>query len=614
MKIKVKSLLIAACIIIGSSSSGFAQTYTFTNCAVVGAYGPTQADINTAYAATNLNGLVTVNMQQGIQKWVVPATGTYLIQAIGATGGNELELGREVGHPANMTGEFMLTAGDTIKILVGHHGFVGSLRPGWGGGGGSFVALNDNTPLLVAGGCGAVHTDLGANVASTNQNYSSLTTTGNNAQNGTGTWPDGNGATGGDGGDGAGFFGDGTIGNGSINMLPPGLTVHTIPQSFVNGGDGDEIGGGFGGGGGVTNTYGGGGGGYSGGQGGISNPWEGGGGASFNSGANQVNILDVNNLFVEAHGVVVITSACAPTTLTPDLATLADVNEECSSTPTAPTATNDCAGIAIGVPDVTLPITTPGTTLVTWTYNDGTTIITQTQNVILTDVTTPVADSVSLPDLVDMCTVDSIPAPTATDNCIGQITGTTTTIFPITGSGTTVVTWIFDDGNGNISTQTQNVINPGVDNGIVLVGAQLNATGLIAGYQWLDCENNYAVIPGETDQFYTPQLTGNYAVEVTQGACTDTSVCVLVDYTSIDELNGSQIVFQPNPSLNGFFTVVYEGELLNIEIIDMLGRILELPIDLQSGLVDGSELSMGKYMVAIVSDKGRVIKPIVIMQ
>ena len=50
----------------------------------------------------------------------------------------------------------------------------------------------------------------------------------------------------------------------------------------------------------------------------------------------------------------------------------------------------------------------------------------QIQNVILTDVTAPVADSVSLPDLTDMCGVTSVTAPTATDNCMGTITGTTT--------------------------------------------------------------------------------------------------------------------------------------------------------------------------------------------
>mgnify|MGYP003312091409 FL=1 len=61
-------------------------------------------------------------------------------------------------------------------------------------------------------------------------------------------------------------------------------------------------------------------------------------------------------------------------------------------------------------------------------------------------------------DVTAECEVTAITAPTATDNCGGSITGTTTTTFPITAQGTTVVTWTYDDGNGNTSTQTQNVV------------------------------------------------------------------------------------------------------------------------------------------------------------
>ena len=47
---------------------------------------------------------------------------------------------------------------------------------------------------------------------------------------------------------------------------------------------------------------------------------------------------------------------------------------------------------------------------------------------------------------------------TTTDNCSGTITGTTTDDLTYTTQGTHVITWTFDDGNGNISTATQNVV------------------------------------------------------------------------------------------------------------------------------------------------------------
>ena len=77
---------------------------------------------------------------------------------------------------------------------------------------------------------------------------------------------------------------------------------------------------------------------------------------------------------------------------------------------------------------------------------------------VIEDTTAPVADVAALADVTAECSVDSLTAPTATDNCAGSITGTTTTAFPITAQGVTEVTWTYVDTEGNISTQTQNVV------------------------------------------------------------------------------------------------------------------------------------------------------------
>jgi hypothetical protein len=154
---------------------------------------------------------------------------------------------------------------------------------------------------------------------------------------------------------------------------------------------------------------------------------------------------------------VIIDDVTAPV---PNVATLADVTSECSVTSlTAPTATDNCAGVVTVTNNATLPITAQGTTVVTWTYDDGNgNTSTQTQNVIVDDVTAPIPSLASLPDVTDPCSVTTLTAPTATDNCAGLITVTNNAIFPITAQETTVVTWTYTDVNGNSSTQTQNVI------------------------------------------------------------------------------------------------------------------------------------------------------------
>jgi hypothetical protein len=153
---------------------------------------------------------------------------------------------------------------------------------------------------------------------------------------------------------------------------------------------------------------------------------------------------------------VVITDSTAPVE---DVATLTDATDQCSvAAITAPTATDNCAGTVTGTTTTTFPITAQGTTTITWTYVDGNgNSSTQTQDVVITDSTAPVEDVATLTDATGQCSVTPT-APTATDNCAGTVTGTTTTTFPITAQGTTTITWTYVDGNGNSSTQTQDVV------------------------------------------------------------------------------------------------------------------------------------------------------------
>ncbi|MDF1572862.1 MAG: HYR domain-containing protein, partial [Bacteroidales bacterium] len=144
----------------------------------------------------------------------------------------------------------------------------------------------------------------------------------------------------------------------------------------------------------------------------------------------------------------------------PDAVSLSDIIAECSVTSlTAPTATDVCDGQVTGTHNATLPITTQGTTVVTWTFTDLTgNTSTQTQNVVLDDLTDPVPAVDPLPDVTAQCAVSELTAPTASDNCAGTVTVTHNATLPITAQGTTVVTWTYDDGNGNTVTQNQNVV------------------------------------------------------------------------------------------------------------------------------------------------------------
>lgn len=231
------------------------------------------------------------------------------------------------------------------------------------------------------------------------------------------------------------------------------------------------------------------------------------------------------------------------------------------------------------------------------------------------DTIAPIPDLAVLPDLV-FCTITEVMTlayPTATENCASSVIVTHNACLPIASPGTTVVTWTYDDGNGNTSTQTQNIVMGNTVNiDVTQVGSLLTADASGATYQWLDCNNGYALVNGETNQTFTPTITGNYAVEITENGCVDTSACFLVDYTGLDNLSSASVLVYPNPSIDGHFHIEFDGKITAVVLYDLLGRIIEVPFNAEQGTLDASLLEAGKYIININSIDGVFLEQIVI--
>jgi len=80
-----------------------------------------------------------------------------------------------------------------------------------------------------------------------------------------------------------------------------------------------------------------------------------------------------------------------------------------------------------------------------------------TLNVIVGDLEAPIPTISNLPLITGDCNTIISTIPTAIDNCSGTIIGTTTNPLSYTNPGNYTITWNYDDGNGNTSSQTQNV-------------------------------------------------------------------------------------------------------------------------------------------------------------
>lgn len=147
----------------------------------------------------------------------------------------------------------------------------------------------------------------------------------------------------------------------------------------------------------------------------------------------------------------------------PVVPTLAPVTGQCSAQVPTPTTLDICGTFTntiIGTTADPKTYNAQGTYVVHWTFDDGNgNVSTANQSVVVKDTTAPVPPSLQTLNF-SACSGSGVtpPTPVATDNCVGNVSGTTTTQFPLTTAGTNVITWKFDDGNGNVSTATQTVI------------------------------------------------------------------------------------------------------------------------------------------------------------
>jgi hypothetical protein len=159
----------------------------------------------------------------------------------------------------------------------------------------------------------------------------------------------------------------------------------------------------------------------------------------------------------------------------------------------------------------------------------------------------------------------------------------------------------------SIVTLDLTIIN--VDNGITNNSPTLSAYLIGATYQWLDCDNNFAEINGETNQSFTALANGNYAVEVTQNSCADTSACENVSNLGISEL-ATNINLHPNPTSDQITIDItgYNGPV-KIEVYDLSGRLL---VTTKNNTVSLKKHAKGIYVFRVsygeITEEFRVVR------
>ena len=139
-------------------------------------------------------------------------------------------------------------------------------------------------------------------------------------------------------------------------------------------------------------------------------------------------------------------------------------------------------------------------------------------------------------------------------------------------------------------------------------GNILTAEAAGAGYQWIHCDS--ILISGETDQTFTANSNGNYAVEITQNGCVDTSACYSIFIVGIihNEI-GAELLLYPNPTDGNFSLDLGSIQTaVTITIMDINSRLI-----LSNSYKDRQLLSLkleepaGVYMVIVESGENKAV-------
>jgi hypothetical protein len=151
------------------------------------------------------------------------------------------------------------------------------------------------------------------------------------------------------------------------------------------------------------------------------------------------------------------------------------------------------------------------------------------------------------------------------------------------------------------SNYTLNLTVNVVDTGITVVGYTITANASSGTFQWVDCDNNYAWMNGETGQSFTPAIDGNYAVIITQGTCSDTSECTYIITVGVALYdNNNSINVYPNP-VSSLLNIEISGatNITNFEILNSIGQVVSAGAFSGKTVIQTSDLSKGIYLIKL---------------
>ncbi len=166
--------------------------------------------------------------------------------------------------------------------------------------------------------------------------------------------------------------------------------------------------------------------------------------------------------------------------------------------------------------------------------------------------------------------------------------------------------------NGCDSAITTTISVDQPDTSVTVVNETLTSNLAGATYQWLDCANGYAILPGATNQSYLAISNGTYAVSVTMNGCTDTSNCFPILSTGIRTAQSTILQLYPSPAHDIVYINTNGTESGTIELMDLAGKIIfSKTFTGTNTTIDVSAFANGVYFVNMYTGKGKSVARLV---
>lgn len=135
-----------------------------------------------------------------------------------------------------------------------------------------------------------------------------------------------------------------------------------------------------------------------------------------------------------------------------------------------------------------------------------------------------------------------------------------------------------------------------------------------AQYQWIDCQNGFALLPGDTLKTFSPSVSGEYAVILTKNNCTDTSKCVEItlEAKSVENFAHVNFLIYPNPTKDEVFIEFPEFKSdRTLEVTDLLGNVyMSVNVNQKKQLIKLPD-AKGVYLLVVRSQESVMVHPLV---